>query len=856
MTDVLDTTLDLEPDAPAGDGEAASRRDVEVSSRWPTARRRRGLSNREWAERIATIAVVAGCVLYTLAQLHPDLLLTNTTPAGGDMGAHVWGPAYLRDHILPHFWLSGWAPDWYAGFPMYLFYMVPPALAVVVLDIILPYGVALKLVSIAGILSLPVCSWAFGKLAGFKFPIPPLLSIASVFFLFDESFQIYGGNIASTMAGEFSFSIALSLALLFLGVFAYGMRTGKYRAWAAGLFALTALCHVIVMFFAAIGAVVLFLLWADRKRLVYAASVGAVGGLLCAFWYIPFWRYSAYMTDMFYERRDDYWAMFFPQSTAISRLIFVLAAIGLIGAVVKGVRAGAFLGIMCIGYAVWARFWPQSHLWNARLLPFFYLTRYFLVALGVVEVALFTARFLRPGDARAREWFRFGTLGVAVAFTLVALGLHLQNLPFFQQRWNGTEWVYEAGPIAVKSQPAYVDDWAKWNYSGYQGKDAYGEYSGVVNTMAEIGKQRGCGRALWENNNDEDRYGTPMALMLLPFWTDGCIGSMEGLYFEASGTTPYHFLSAAALSAHSSNPVRRLHYEDGDVSKGVEYLQTLGVRYYLAYSPAIIAKADANPDLTPVGQSGPWKVYEVANSAIVTPLTTEPVVATGADKNRDSWLEVGTSYFQNQSEWPGVPAAAGPSDWQRVSLARTGQTTDRTLASVAPATTVQPTALPPVTVSDVETSDNSISFRVDQVGVPVLVKASYFPNWEVSGAKGPYRVAPNSMVVVPTSNEVTLHYGHTGIEYFSYFLSLVGIAGLVYLWRKGPVRYARSTTDAGPLLPNPPGFEDGMAWTPPAPSEPLSFLMDWDEDDRAWQPPRPEEHDGDEEAPAAPSPPG
>ena len=44
-------------------------------------------------------------------------------------------------------------------------------------------------------------------------------------------------------------------------------------------------------------------------------------------------------------------------------------------------------------------------------------------------------------------------------------------------------------------------------------------------------------------------YGTPMALMLLPFWTDGCIGSMEGLYFEASGTTPYHFLTTSAMSA-------------------------------------------------------------------------------------------------------------------------------------------------------------------------------------------------------------------------------------------------------------------------------------------------------------------
>ena len=35
--------------------------------------------------------------------------------------------------------------------------------------------------------------------------------------------------------------------------------------------------------------------------------------------------------------------------------------------------------------------------------------------------------------------------------------------------------------------------------------------------------------------------------------------------------------------------------------------------------------------------------------------------------------------------------------------------------------------------------------------MPVVVKTSYFPNWEVQGAEGPYRLAPNLMVVVPTS---------------------------------------------------------------------------------------------------------
>jgi len=41
----------------------------------------------------------------------------------------------------------------------------------------------------------------------------------------------------------------------------------------------------------------------------------------------------------------------------------------------------------------------------------------------------------------------------------------------------------------------------------------------------------------------------------------------------------------------------------------------------------------------------------------------------------------------------------------------------------------------------------------------VLVKTSYFPNWQASGADGPYRATPNLMVVVPTAHTVTLTYG-------------------------------------------------------------------------------------------------
>ena len=67
----------------------------------------------------ATVAI--GCVLVvTLWALHPGLLVANTLSAGGDTGAHVALPWFLRTELLPRGHLTGWYPGWFDGFPLYL----------------------------------------------------------------------------------------------------------------------------------------------------------------------------------------------------------------------------------------------------------------------------------------------------------------------------------------------------------------------------------------------------------------------------------------------------------------------------------------------------------------------------------------------------------------------------------------------------------------------------------------------------------------------------------------------------------------------------------------------------------------
>ena len=67
------------------------------------------------------------------------------------------------------------------------------------------------------------------------------------------------------------------------------------------------------------------------------------------------------------------------------------------------------------------------------------------------------------------------------------------------------------------------------------------------------------------------------------------------------------------------------------------------------------------------------------------------------------------------------------------------------------------------------------------MGVPVEVKVSYFPNWRAAGANGPWRVAPNLMVVVPTGHDVTLRYARSGADKVGGAITLAAVVAAAVL---------------------------------------------------------------------------
>ena len=202
----------------------------------------------------------------------------------------------------------------------------------------------------------------------------------------------------------------------------------------------------------------------------------------------------------------------------------------------------------------------------------------------------------------------------------------------------------------------------------------------------------------------------------------------------------------------------------------------------MAFSDSMLEFARAHPDLTELEGEGspPWTVFQVAGSDLVVPLENQPVVYSDVSDAADDWLEPAVAWYQDPVAQEVFWASSGPDDWEELP---SGDTAPR-----------EP--LPPVEIIDIDTDTDRISFDVDEVGVPVLVRASYFPNWKVSGGEGPYRVTPNLMVVVPTDTHVDVEYGRTAIDIGAWVLTIFGLVGVVVLARLPAVPGCRLLDEA------------------------------------------------------------
>ena len=658
----------------------------------------------------------------------PSLFLANT-PTGGDLGAHVLLPAIIRESLFSGGSVIGWSGAWFAGFPVLYFYFPLPMLTVVAFDVLLPYGVALKLVTITGLVALPTAVFYLLRRLGLDSIAAGVGSFGAAVFVFMESYAIYGGNIKSTLAGEFSFSWSLTLALVYLALVVRDTNEARgFTPWPGVVLALVTLSHVVSTIVIVVASVLLL-----RRAAARPVIVGSwiLGFGITAFWSVPFSLgvVRGLTTDMDWAPVTQLVGDESPLPLEILPVLAIAAAS--LWWVVRRPGGLAFVvGLGAIPLVAYLLVSPigVNAVNNARFLPYWYLTVHVVAGVGLGLIAVTVGRRLRVRPN-----------GVAVLSSLLAV----------------------LAMLFVVGKMADVPGWVEWDFSGYEGKSEYGEYQDLMETVDALPP----GRIMWEEDERNYAYGTELALMLFPYWSEEH-PSMAGLYYESSLTTPFNLLNASELSAESSERIPTLVYHGLDPVRGMRHLDVYGVRYYVT-STDEAEMAASLAGLRPLATSDPWVIFAASDGELVSVASTEPTVWAG----RGGFVEASLEWYDDVDNLDRWMVADGPEGWRRIASVEERLDSPEKEYSISEAA-----------VSDIVVDDQRISFTTNAVGVPHMVKVSYFPNWGAAGADGPYRAAPSLMVVVPTSEEVVLTFEQTWVEHLGNGLSLVTLAGLAVWW--------------------------------------------------------------------------
>jgi hypothetical protein len=709
-----------------------------------------------WVEIGLTTAVFVGIYAVLSVVLHPNLIFERTTAAGGDMGSHHYVAEFLRTQLLPRGRVTGWAPGWYAGIPMLTFYFPLPYSLIALVSVVTGPQIAFKVVTASGLFLLPLTCWGAFKVLRLPQPAPIMAALASLLFLVMTSFTIYGGNIASTMAGEFSFALSFALLPLALAVTYRAVQEGIWWKRATLLVAAVVLSHILTTIVLVVAVAILLIQPSWRKvRVAFLrlARVFGVAFLITAFWAFPFILRIDYTAHFRWDQLDGLSELAPPEV----RAWLALTLVGLVAAMRRAdVRVLLFAWPVLAttsAYLALRVLFPLAPLWNARMLPFLYLFCLLLAAYGAAVLAGWLARWAQDGAAVP---IRLGYPVVVVVMAFATLS-------------------------AAYAQRDFLPYWAQYNYEGFEVKPGWAEATALFKTIDSLPP----GRVMWEFHKDYERFGTTRTLENMPVFTRQ--PTMEGLLIESSLNAPFHFIMQDETSETPTHAVPGLDYPDGGLTvadkfpQGLEHMRQFGVRWYVAYTLTARQAAEA-AGLKQVATSGTFTaqengtdvtrprfvIYEVGDGHLVEVPRNRPVLFDTPD-----WRTSSLTWYETP-DWQDTPLAFASKDDEaaRRAFADPGP---------LPAATLPSKPLDrPETIADARMVGNErIEFHTDQVGVPHVVKVSWFPNWRAQGAEGPWMLSPGLMVVVPTSEDVVLTYGDTWVEVTGKLLTVIGIVTLL-----------------------------------------------------------------------------
>ena len=308
------------------------------------------------------IKVALGSLLLIFLRL--ELVFSDLLPTGGDMGAHIVPTKFFVTELFNNFKLSGWSQDWFAGYPVYYFYFPLPPIITSLLSFLFPFSISFKTMVLISQVLLVISIEMLMRNNSKEFSFYGFG--VGLLYLLTESFTIFGGNLASSLAGQYSFTYSIAFANF--SIFYLLKSNHRYSTEIASLLiGLSVLSHLIP-----------FMIYLPIFAYYFLKSDAKINIKISAFLFFLFiaMRFSIslfinleFTTNMTYTP--------YTQLSDLVKSDILPFAIGAIIYVISSssrtiLKAVAGFELYLVAIAIFLFFYgPESALWNGRIVPFF-----------------------------------------------------------------------------------------------------------------------------------------------------------------------------------------------------------------------------------------------------------------------------------------------------------------------------------------------------------------------------------------------------------------------------------------------------------------------------------------------------
>lgn len=658
-------------------------------------------------------------LLFIWSYFGSDLIFSDTITTGGDTASHYLTAEKFSDFI-PYF--SGWFQGNYAGFPLLNFYFPLPFFIMWLFSYLIPLTISFKIVTLLGTFLLPISGYVLFKMLRVKRGYALFGAIATLPFLFLEANSMWGGNIPSTLAGEFSYSLGLSLTLLFLGTLYRGINEGKYLILNIILLSLIGLSHVYTLLFAGFSSLFFIFYGNFYKRIKYLIYLAIGSFSLISFWLLPLIFKINYTTSYV-----DKWKFTLSEAFPIILLPFICCLllfflylfnkkINLNNKKESVLIIFYFLFMILIAYLLYL-FSNKIGVVDIRLIPFIQLVSQLL---GSYALCLFFINFINFDN-----FIKFKKL-----FDYFFIFLILILFIFF-----------------ISSSISFIPSWVKWNYEGFENKGSWDDFKSINDGLSGDFSDP---RVIFEHSNLHNRFGSTRAFESLPLFSGRA--TLEGLYMQSSLNAPFIFYLQALISNYRSCPFPNFGCSKQNIERAISRLKMYNVNQVISVDPITknLLKEDIN-----FKKDFSVKDYEIfsllENTSYVFVPKYEPIYLDSPYNHlisylwylNDSLIDVFLVFDENSNNF--INSLEG----------------------------VEKNLINKTCLIEEKIDEDKIFFKTNCVGVPHIIKFSYFPNWKVIGANKIYHVSPSFMMVIPNQEEIYLSYENTSYDIFGFILSIV-----------------------------------------------------------------------------------